>query len=145
VALPFRAKQLIVSLVGAVLFVPRDLFFGEAFAFSFGAQSSPWAWAFDLTAFWGQLLGILISFFKPRLGGACILATIIASIAIRLSVQVAVIYGPARWSAAMWLNAAPGLLKTAALFWGGPLVLALLLLRRARAVEREPASAEAQH
>jgi hypothetical protein len=136
VALPFRAKQLIVSLVGAILFVPRDLFFGEVFAFRFGAQSSPWAWAFDLTAFWAQLLGILISFFKPRLGGVCILVSIIASIVIRTSVQIAAIYGPARWSAATWLHAAPGLLKTVGLFWAGPHVLALLLLRPAPAMDR---------
>ncbi len=141
-ALPFRGKQLIVSLVGALLFVPRDLFLGEAFAFSFGVHSSLWAWAFDLAAFWGQLLGILISFFKPRLGGVCILASIGASIAIRLSIEVAVVYGPARWSAAMWLHTAPGLLKTAGLFWAAPLVLALLLLRPVPAVER--AGAETQ-
>lgn len=128
-ALPFRGKQLIVSAIGALLFVPMDMFFGEMFAFRFAAQTSPWAWAFALATFWGQLLGILISFFKPRLGGACILASIAASLAIRLSVQVAAIYGPAHWSAPMWLHAAPELLRKAGLFWAAPLVLALLLLR----------------
>lgn len=137
-ALPFRAKQLIVSLVGALLFVPVDLFLGGAFAFSFGAQSSLGAWAFDLAAFWGQILGILVSFFKPRLGGVCILASVTASVAIRLSMHVEAVYGPVHWGAALWLNAAPGLLKTAGLFWAASLVMALLLLRPAPAIEREP-------
>jgi hypothetical protein len=141
VAVPFRAKQLIVSIVGALLFVPVDLFLGGQFAFNFGARSSPWAWAFDLTAFWGQLLGILISFFKPRLGGIWILASLAASVAIRLSVQLAAVHGPARWSEAAWLHTAPGLLKTGGLFWttllwAGPLVLALLLLHPMPAKER---------
>ena len=142
--MPFRAKQLIVSIVGALLFVPVDLFLGGRFAFSFGARSSPWAWAFDLTAFWGQLLGILISFFKPRLGGVWILASLAASVAIRLSVQLAAIHGPALWSAATWVHTARGLLKTgglfwAALHWAGPLVLALLLLRPMPAKEQSGA------
>lgn len=140
-ALPFRSKQLIVSAVGALLFVPLDMFFGEAFAFLFGAQTSPWAWAFDLAAFWGPLMGILISFFKPRIGGLWILVSITASVALQLSVRAGAIPGAARWSATAWLHAASGLPRIAELFWTAPLLLAFLLLRPVPAAERNSAQA----
>ena len=91
--LPFRVKQLIVSTIGALLLLPLDFFFGGIFAFSFGAQESLWAWIFGLTAFWFQIFGILLSFFKPRPAAIWILANIAVSCFVRFAVQVNTVYG----------------------------------------------------
>ncbi len=136
--LPFRVKQLIVSTIGALLLLPLDFFFGGIFAFSFGAQESLWAWIFGLTAFWFQIFGILLSFFKPRPAAIWILANIAVSCFVRFAVQVNTVYGLAamRLNSSQWLPYVPSVLKLAIVFWAAPLLLALLLLRGASREER---------
>lgn len=136
--LPFRAKQLIVSTIGALLLLPLDFFFGGIFAFSFGAQESLWAWIFGLTAFWFQIFGILLSFFKPRTAALWMLANIAASAFVQLAAQGHTIYGLAapRLNAARWLPIAPSPVELAIFFWATPLLFALLLLRGGPQEER---------
>lgn len=139
--LSLRAQQLVVSLIGALLIIPLDLFFGGMFSFSYGAQSV-WAWLFDLTAFWFQILGILVSFFKPRVAAAWMLLNIGLSIFIGLLVEVRLAHreGLIHPTISEWLRSTPGYVKTAGLFWLAPVVMALLLLRSTSSGENKPAA-----
>jgi len=131
-ALNYRAQQLVVSAIGALLLLPLDFFMGGIFSFSFAARDSVWAWAFGLTAFWGQIFCVLASFFKPRTAAACMLVDVGISCCIWLGCGMAARtsgLGVARLSASYWMNYAPGLLPTAALFWAAPMAFAMLLLR----------------
>jgi len=136
--LPFRTKQLIVSTIGALLLLPLDFFFGGIFAFSFGAQESLWAWIFGLTAFWFQIFGILLSFFKPRTAALWILANITASAFVQLAPQGHAIHWLAvpQLNTAHWLPIAPSPIELALFFWAPPLLFALLLLRGGPQEER---------
>jgi hypothetical protein len=141
--LPFRARQLIVSTIGALLLLPLDLFFGGVFAFSFGARESLWGWIFGLTAFWFQIFGIFLSFFKPRPAAVWMLANIGASCLIRVGAEIHGVYGPfaAGVHSSPWLPYAPSVIKLVGVFWAAPLLLALLLLRGAPRKERLLAAA----
>lgn len=131
--MPFRMQQMAVSAIGALLLLPTDLFMGGMFSFAFAARESLWAWLFDLTAFWCQILGILASFFKPRLAGLWMLLNIAVSIAIAAGFALRNASGTAEAHAngLQWFAAVPVFLKTAGWFWAAPLALALLLLRPA--------------
>lgn len=130
-SLSFRARQTLVSIIGAIIIIPLSLHFGGSISFSFGVRESLWAWLFALTAFWLQIFAILTSFFKPRLAAAWMLLNIALSIAIGLVAHVRSGYHPdlAHFSLAQWFGSAPAYLKTAGLFWTAPLLLALFLLR----------------
>ena len=130
----FRNQQLLVSAIGAALIVPLELFLGVMFTFTFTNHESAWAWAFDFIAFWCQIPGILISFFTPRLAAAWMLLCITISICIGIAFEFFVsTSGPgSHLNAFIWLEVAPSLLRTVAIFWGMPLLFALLLARRPR-------------
>lgn len=133
--LPFRAQQFVISLIGALLLIPMDLHLGGRFTFSFNAHSAS-AWLFGLTAFWCQILAILISFFKPRLGGAWILVNIALSIAIQVWVAIRLGAGAGSLPVGAWGAIGPAYAKAVFLFWITPLILALLLLRPTPRKER---------
>lgn len=129
----FRMQQLIVSIVGAIFIIPSSLFFGGMLSFSFGAQQSVGAWLFGLTAFWCQILGILASFFKPRLAAAWMLLNLALALLVSVATEL-------RWERHMgilhlsmsdWLQGCPSYLKATRFFCAAPLVIALLLLRPA--------------
>jgi hypothetical protein len=126
-----RQQQLLISAIGAAIILPSDLFLGVMFAFSFRAGESAWAWGFDLIAFWSQIIGIIASFFKPRLAAGWMLACIGISVLIGIGFEVKSSYAPdARHvKAAEWLGTLPAIMKTAGFFWGVPLICALLLIR----------------
>lgn len=129
---PFRAVQLVISTVGTVLIVPWGTFLGVMFTFSFRADESLWAWAFDLTAFWSQVLGILASFFKPRLAALWMLLNIVISVLMAIGFEIKQGFAPdaRHLSGIEWLKLSPVILKQAGMFWGLPLIFALILLRR---------------
>jgi hypothetical protein len=129
---PFRAVQLVISTVGTVLIIPWGTFLGVMFTFSFRADESLWAWAFDLTAFWSQVLGILASFFKPRLAALWMLLNIVISVLMAIGFEIKQGFAPdtRHLSGIEWLKLSPVILKQAGMFWGLPLIFALLLLRR---------------
>jgi hypothetical protein len=114
-------QQCIISMVGALFIIPTSLFFGGMFSFAFGTQQSLGGWLFGLTAFWCQILGIVASFFKPRLAAVWML--------LNIAVSILVSAGTMHLSMTAWLRACPGYLKATSFFWAGPLVVALLLLR----------------
>ncbi len=130
-AVSYRGRQLLVSLIGALILLPLDFFMGGLFSFSFGAQNSLWAWAFGLTAFWGQIICILTSFFRPRVAAVWMLLNVAASSSILLGCEMARNsgHGLASLSKYSWLEYAPGLAQAAAFFWIAPMIFALLLLR----------------
>lgn len=130
----FRNQQLLVSAIGAVLIIPLELFLGVMFTFAFTSHESGWAWAFDLISFWSQIPGIALSFLKPRFAAAWMLLCLAISICIAITFEIVVSYsgagaGP---NSLTWLEAAPSLLRTAAIFWGVPLLFGLLLARGPR-------------
>jgi hypothetical protein len=128
----FRLGQLVVSTVGTILIIPWNTFLGVMFTFSFRADESLWAWAFDVTAFWSQIIGILASFFKPRLAAVWMLLNIVISVLMAIGFEVKMSFAPdARQLSPMeWVRDCPVFLKEAGAFWGIPLVFALLLPRR---------------
>jgi hypothetical protein len=121
-----------VSTVGTILIIPWGTFLGAMFTFSFRADESLWAWAFDLTAFWSQILGILASFIKPRLAAIWMLLNIGLSVLMAIGFEVKQGFAPdaQHLSGMEWIKLSPVILKQAGLFWGIPLIFALLLLRR---------------
>lgn len=131
--LSFRAQQWIVSAVGALFIIPTSLFFGGMFSFAFGTQQSLGAWLFGLTAFWFQILGILASFFKPRLAAAWMLLSLGLSLFICAATEWRWEHHAGRPVSGLseWLRDGPGYLKTTWFFWIAPLFVALLLLRPA--------------
>ncbi len=137
----FRVVQIVISTVGTIFIIPWGTFLGVMFTFSFKADESLWAWAFDLTVFWSQILGILASFIKPRLAAIWMLLNIVISVLMAIGVEVKLGFVPdaRHLSATEWFKISPVLLKQAGLFWGIPLVFALLLLRRGRS-QNDPAS-----
>ena len=146
----FRYQQLLISAIGAALIIPLEFFLGVMFTFSFTNHESTWAWAFDIISFWSQIPGIVMSFFTPRIAAAWMLVSLAISICIGIAFEIFVSYsglsaGP---NAFKWLEFAPRLLKTAAIFWGVPLVFALLLARRSRtpnSSHRDPSELESDH
>lgn len=128
--LSFKARQTLISIIGAIIIIPLSLHFGGAISFSFGVRESLWAWLFALTAFWLQIFATLTSFFKPRLAAAWMLLNIALSIAIGLAAYGRAAYdtGLTRFTVAQWFGSTPGYLKAAGLFWTAPLLLALFLL-----------------
>ena len=71
---------MLLSAIGALLFLPMYFFLGGVFSFWFAARDSMWAWGFNLTAFWCQIFGITASFFKPRTGAVWMLLNIALSV-----------------------------------------------------------------
>jgi hypothetical protein len=129
--LHFRQQQLLISAIGAALILPAYFFLGVMFTFGFKAGDSAWAWVFDLIAFWSQIGGIVGSFFKPRVAARWMLVCIWISVALAVGFLIKSGYAPGarHLSAAEWMGFLPRMLKTAAFFWGLPLIFALLLSR----------------
>ena len=136
--LSFRMQQCIVSMVGALFIIPSSLFFGGMFSFAFGTQQSLGGWLFGLTAFWCQILGIVASFFKPRLGAVWMLLNLALSILVSAATEVHWLHHAGALHAGVdeWLRACPVYLKATWFFWAGPLVVSVLLLRPMPASER---------
>lgn len=128
----FRHQQLLVSAIGAVLIIPLELFLGVMFTFPFTGNESAWAWIFDFISFWTQIIGIIMSFFKPRIAAAWMLLCLASSVSIGIIFELKMSYSGNTFhpSASQWLKFAPSLLRTAAIFWGIPLLFALLLARK---------------
>jgi hypothetical protein len=138
----FRQQQLLISAIGAALILPSDLFLGVMFTFSFRAGESAWAWGFDLIAFWSQIVGIVVSFFKPRLAAGWMLACIGISVLIAVGFEIKSGYAPdaRHLSAAEWMGFLPAILKNSGFFWGLPLIFALLLISRDPSTQNQPAA-----
>lgn len=137
--LSFRMQQCFVSMVGALFIIPSSLFFGGMFSFDFGTHQSLGGWLFGLTAFWCQILGVVASFFKPRLAAVWMLLNLALSVLVSAATEAHWLHraGTLNWSLAEWVRACPAYLKTTWFFWAAPLVVAILLLRPMPASERD--------
>lgn len=127
----FRMQQFLISIAGAIFIVPTSLFFGGMLSFAFGTQQSLGAWLFSLTAFWCQILGVLASFFKPRLAAVWMLLNLVLAVLVSLATEL-------RWQHRAgilhlgwgeFFRSCPDYLKSTWFFWAAPLLVALLLLR----------------
>jgi len=130
--LSFRHQQIVVSVIGLILILPLDTFLGTMFVFSLSARDSLWVVAFDLIAFWSQIPGIIMSFFKPRIAAGWMLVSIGISVVIGIGFEVNSACAPdaRHLTIAEWIQDVPVILKEASFFWGIPMIFALLLLRK---------------
>ena len=143
----FRYQQLIVSVIGLIIILPLDTFLGAMFVFSLSARDSLWVVAFDLIAFWSQIPGIIVSFFKPRLGAGWMLVNIGISVVIGIISEVNSAYAPdaLHLTISGWIKDVPVMLKEATFFWGIPMIFALLLLRKEPSARRESTTSVESH
>ena len=130
-ALPYRAQQCLVSLLGALLFLPLYLFWGGVFSFSYSLNDSAWAWAFGITACWFQILAILFSFMKPRFAALWLIGNTAMSILLASGHLKALEHGRVATAAPLevWLRSGTGYLKAGCIFCVPPLLMAFFLIR----------------
>lgn len=135
IAIPFRARQWIVSVVGSLLFAPLYLFWGGLFSFSFTIYDSICAWAFGLTACWCQLLAMLVSFFNPRRAAYWMVLNTAVSMGLAAYHVAGYAHGKITASSPLelWLLTGNSLVKAGLIFFAPPLLFAFLLLRRSHA------------
>ena len=130
-ALPYRVQQCLVSLLGALLFLPLYLFWGGVFSFSYSIYDSAWAWAFGLTACWCQILAILFSFMRPRIAALWMIGNTVMSILLAGGHLNALAHGRVASAAPLeiWLRSGAGYVKAGCIFCVPPLLMAYFLIR----------------
>lgn len=132
----FHSKHqlILIIVIGALLIIPWGVFVGVMFTFTFRNHESIWAWIFDLLTFWCQVLGVIVSFVKPRAAAIWMLTALTASASLAITYEVRDTYASSARHiiASQWITVLPSILKAAFFLYGIPLLFALLVLRVTR-------------